>query len=157
MNVKTSGYFNWTVIAVAIVCLLLGSSLILEKPIVAGILVVSSVLVLTTHYRLEIDVDRKICHDYLWLCGFRLGERKSFDSLDYLFIKPVKVSQRMSARVASTVVHKESFDGYLKFSNAETLHIATRDSHHALLKQLQKLASKLHLRVVDYTSQPTNV
>jgi hypothetical protein len=48
-------------------------------------------------------------------------------------------------------VQKMVFDGYLKFSDDQKIHIATRDDKDRLLKKLQPISNQLNIRIIDYT------
>src|SRR5215204_3440236 len=103
---KTSGYFSGTIIFVGILLTLTGLFVMLSYLIVGAIIIIVSVIIFTTHYRLRIDFDNKTFHDYVWLLGTKHGEKGVFDKLEYLFIKKSKVTQTMSVRVASSTIRK---------------------------------------------------
>ena len=123
----------------------------------AFLLWVVSLLVFTTHYRLQLDLVTKTYHDYLWVLGMKIGEKGSFDAVEYVFIKKAKVSQTVHARVASTTIEKEVCDAYLKFSNGNTLHLFTKDSREAVLHKLKKIAEQLKTEIIDYTQGEAEV
>jgi hypothetical protein len=110
-----------------------------------------SLLIFTTHYRITVNFIDKTFHDYLWVLGWKVGEKGTFDSLEYVFIKRANVSQTVHSIVASTTLKKEVYDGYLKFSNGKTVHLLTKDSREALLAKLLVMAKKLQTTLVDYT------
>jgi hypothetical protein len=132
---------------------LAGLALIVVKPVIAGLLLLVSVIVFTTHYRMELDFSKMQYQDFVWILGLRRGESKPFAGIEYLFAKRIKVSQTMSVRVASTTIQKDQFDGYIKFGDDHKVHLLTSDSRNRLLKRLEEIASKLDTKVVDQ-SQP---
>jgi hypothetical protein len=121
------------------------------NPIIGLILWFISLIIFTTHYRLSIDQDKKVYHDYLWILGFRSGEKGKFNTLEYIFIKKSNVSQTMRMRVASSTIQKEVFDGYLKFSDQHKIHLLTLDSKENLINRLKFMASSLKTRLIDYS------
>lgn len=155
INFKTSSYFPLTAIIVAIIVLIPAGIILLFSPlvIVGLMMLLASVVILTTHYRLEIDFQKKMFHEYVsFLFFFKSGETGQFESIHYLFVKNKKVSQTVNSRVSSMTVHKEVFDGYLKFSDHEKVHLDTKDTKEALLKKLMPISNQLKTRIIDYTA-----
>ena len=151
IDFRTSGYFSWTIIFLGFVLSFVGFLFVLENPIVGVILLLISLIIFTTHYRLKIDFDNKVFHDYLWISGLKNGDKGKFESIEYLFIKKSKVSQTMSVRVASTTIVKEVYDGYLKFSEQEKIHLITKDSKKDLIKKLREISTSLKVKIIDYS------
>ena len=69
-----------------------------------------------------------------------------------LFIKKNKVSETMQLRVASSTVQREVFDGYLKFSELNKIHLLTLSSRDKLVTKLKSLSSQLKTRIIDYSN-----
>lgn len=152
VDFRTTSYFSLPFQLVAAALDLFGLIALLEGVWwVAVVLWVVSLLIFTTHYRVSLNFTTKTFHDYVWVLGLRVGEKGSFDAVDYVFLKRAKVSQTVHARVASTTIKKEVYDAYLKFSNGETIHLLTKDSRKAVLHKLQVIAEKFQTKVVDYT------
>lgn len=151
IDFKTSGYFPWTIIFLGLVLAFVGFLFVVENPIVGVILLLISLIIFTTHYRLKIDFDNKVFHDYLWILGLKNGDKGKFENIEYLFIKKSKVSQTMSVRVASTTIQKEVYDGYLKFSEKDKIHLITKDSKNDLIKNLRVISSSLKIKIIDYS------
>jgi hypothetical protein len=155
VNFKTSSYFPLTAIIVAaIVMIPVAIILLFSTLVILGLItLLAGVVILTTHYRLEIDFQKKTFHDYVsFLFFFKSGETGRFESIHYLFVKSKKVSQTVNSRVSSMTVHKEVFDGYLKFSDDEKIHLDTKDTKEALLKKLTPISNQLRIRIIDYTA-----
>lgn len=151
VDFKTSGYFSWTIIFLGFVLAFVGFLFIIENPVVGVIQLLISLIIFTTHYRLKIDFDNKVFHDYLWILGLKNGDKVKFETIEYLFIKKSKVSQTMSVRVASTTIRKEVYDGYLKFSEQEKIHLITKDSKKDLVKKLREISTSLKVKIIDYS------
>lgn len=151
IDFKTSGFFSWTIIFLGFVLAFLGLLFVVENPVVGVILLLISLIIFTTHYRLKIDFDNKVFHDYLWILGLKNGDKGKFETIEYLFIKKNKVSQTMSVRVASTTIVKEVYDGYLKFSEQEKIHLITKDSKKDLVDKLRKISTSLKVKIIDYS------
>jgi hypothetical protein len=154
VNFKTSSYFSATAVICAVILLPLGVVTLFANLVIGLVLLAISVLILTTHYRLEIDFGNKTYYDYVSLLGFlKQGERGSFETVQYLFIKTNRVSQTVNSRVSSMTVTKMVFDGYLKFSDEDKIHIASRDNKNNLVKKLQTISNQLSIQIIDYTEE----
>lgn len=151
IDFKTSGYFPWTIIFLGLVLAFVGFLFVVENPIVGVILLLISLIIFTTHYRLKIDFDNKVFHDYLWILGLKNGDKRKFENIEYLFIKKSKVSQTMYLRVASSTIQKEVYDGYLKFSEKDKIHLVTKDSKKDLIKKLRIMSASLRVKIIDYS------
>lgn len=114
------------------------------------ILVFISVIIFTTHNRLRIDFERKVFLDYLWILGMKHGVNASFETIQYIFIKKVLVSQRMNTRVSTSTIRKEVYKGFLKFSEEEKVFLAENDRKDKLIEKLRSISKKIQVDVVDF-------
>jgi hypothetical protein len=115
-------------------------------------LLIGSVVIFTTHYRLRIDLDQRVYSDYVWIMGIKHGKITSFEKIDYLFIKKSRTVQNLYARGYETSVRKDVYDAYLRFSETQKIHLVTRESKRLLVKQVKILAAQLGVDVIDYTN-----
>lgn len=152
IDFKISGYFSGTIIFLGVFLLVVGLSIFFVSQIGSLILFFISLVIFTTHYGLAVDLDNKVYHDYLWILGFRNGEKGKFNTLEYVFIKKSNVTQTMQLRVASSTIRKEVFDGYLKFSEHHKIHLLTMDSKENLIKKLKNISIRLKVRIIDYSN-----
>lgn len=158
VDFRTSAYFSLPFLLFAGALSFFGLIALMEGLWwVALLLWLASLLIFTTHYRVTINFSDKTFHDYLWIVGMKTGEKGTFDAMAYVFVKKSKVSQTMHARVASTRIEKEAYDGYLKFSNGATIHLATKDSREKLLPKLHRMAHLLELTLIDHTQEEAKV
>ncbi len=151
IDFKTSGYFSPTITFVGGLLGILGAAVLITNTIAGIIMLLLGFIVVTTHYRISINFDKKIYHDYVWILGFKSGDKCNFENIEYLFIKKNKISQTMSLRVASSTIRKEVYDGYLKFSEDNKLHLLTKDSKNDLIKKLRTISKSLKVKIIDYS------
>jgi len=151
VDFKTSGYFSGTIIFLGIVLIFAGLLMLAANKLTGLILLILSVPIFTTHYRLRIDFDNKSFHDYLWILGIKYGEKGKFETVDYLFVKMSKVSQTMNLKSLSTTISKNVFDGYLKFSEDNKVHLMTLDDKDELIQRLKAIAEKMKAKIIDYS------
>jgi hypothetical protein len=152
IDFKTSAYFPGALIFSGAVLLLFGVMAFFANIIAGSVMCLIGLLMITTHYRLRIDLQRKVYQDYLWIFGLKkVGETGRFNNIEYLFIRKNKVSQTMSLRVASSTIRKEVFDGYLKFSENVKIHVVTKDNKDHLIKKLSGISALLNVKILDYS------
>jgi hypothetical protein len=129
-----------------------GVVLAFVQPWIGVPLIIFSLAIGFTHYRLQVDVGTRQYREYVWFLGFRIGKPEPFETIDYFFIKTSVESQTMSSgRIASTTVRKTVFDGYLRFSEHEKVHIATKDDREAILRKITPMSQALNVPIMDYT------
>lgn len=152
LDYRTQYYVPWRMVWG--LPLIFGSLLLLLSghPVFGAMLVLLGVVILTTHYGLEIDLGNKSYREYLWVLGAKSGEVKRFEQVHYVFIKKVKVSQTMNSRVSSTTIRKDQFDGYIKFSEDDKIHLRSEDKKGDLIKKVKEVSADLGVKIIDYTS-----
>ena len=151
VDFKTFGYFSGTMIFLGIVLIFTGLLMLAANNLIGLVLLILSVAIFTTHYRLRIDFDHKTYHYYLWIFGMKHGEKGKFEKVEYLFVKMSKVSQTMYMKSLSTTIRKDVFDGYLKFSVDDKVHLMTLDDKDELIQRLRVIAEKMKTKIVDYS------
>ena len=122
------------------------------NPWVAMPFAVMGMALATAHTGVRIDRQNKTCQEYTWLLGIRLGETTSFDRIEYLFLKSNHVRQNMSSRVASNTFHFQVFDGFIRFSETEKVHLFRSRDKAAVMKSLTDAARKVNVDILDYTA-----
>jgi hypothetical protein len=129
-----------------------GILLAFVQPWVGIPMIVASLVVGFTHYRLQVNVTSRQYREYVWFLGFRIGKPVQFENIEYFFIKTSKESQTMnSGRISTMTIRKNVFDGYLRFSEHDKVHIATRDDREAILKKITPMSAALKVPIMDYT------
>jgi hypothetical protein len=151
VDFKTSWFFSKTIFFFGVFLAFIGIVGIITNLFLGLMILALCVIIFTTHYRLNVDFENKIFLDYVWILGFRRGDLKRFETIEYIFIKTSKVSETMQARIASTTIHKEVFDAFLKFSEEEKIHLMTMDDKNDLIQKLKPMSEKLHSKIFDYT------
>jgi hypothetical protein len=152
IDFKTSNYFSSRIIIVGIIFSFCGLLLLSVNLVIGLVLLLSSVIIFTTQYRLAIDFENKIFHDYVLILGLKNGYKEKFETIEYVFIKSGNSSQTMSmGGVASTTIHSKVYNGYLKFSANNKIHLTTKDDKKSLYEVLTPIANKLNVKIVDYT------
>jgi len=126
--------------------------LLLSPFLWAGLgLLVLSVIMLTTHYRFQVDPVSKTYFDYVWVLGFRKGDRSSLEHAQYFFLNHRRVRQQMNSRVSSSSIVKDEYNGYLRFPGKEPVHVLVDENKTRAADRMQKLASAAGIPYHDGT------
>ena len=108
-------------------------------------------LMITSHYRLCFDLRQKRYSHYVWVLGLRVGDWYHFDQIEYLFIKQNRMRQNLNSMTRSKTIYLDVYDGYLRISETDKIHLFTSNRKEPVKKRLLALAQLLHVDVVDYT------
>lgn len=99
----------------------------------------------------QLNLDKKTYKEYTWILGLRFGKEEPYPGIEYVFLKENKVSQKMSARLASTTVHSEVFDGFIRFSENDKVRVFRGKTKEEVMKKLMDLSAQLNVDVLDYS------
>jgi hypothetical protein len=130
-----------------------GIYLLLTNHAVWGVLLILvGILVLTTNYVTEINLQEKTYNDFLSLLGLKLNnESKKFHSIDRIVISKGNYSQTLNTRWRSRQLDWADYTGTLILDN-DTLDLLTKQSKRELLKGLKEFSDFLNVSVEDRTS-----
>lgn len=152
VDFKTTRYFPGTFIFLGGL-FVIGGLVALTKIVALGLLLfVVAAFLFTTTYGITIDLSQKRCHDYLWMLGFKKGEWRRFEEIEYFFIKKRSASQTMHMKSITNTVRKPVYDGYLRFSEDNKVFIATFEDKAKLIAKLKPIADQLGVDVIDYAT-----
>src|SRR5687767_3512111 len=111
--------------------LILGTAIYLfyiKHPSWAVILILLCVIILTTKYVTEINLDKKFCKDYLLILGIETQEElKAFKSIDRIVITKGDYSQMINTRSRSRQLDWVDYTGTVIFDNQESITLLTRN------------------------------
>ena len=81
---RTQEFFNPYFRFIGIIFIGLSILLVFLNWIISPVLLILGVLFSTTHYWIEISLDKRILYDYLWILGFKKGEKLDTTEIDYI-------------------------------------------------------------------------
>lgn len=151
IDFHTSPYFPGSLRTLGVLLLftiLIPGHLAAKLPFVAF-----GIILITTHYRLSFDMVDKVYLDYVWVLGFKFGEWDRFERVEYLFIKRNKMRQNLNSMMSTQTIHVAVYDGYLRISEKNKIHLLTSRNKETVVKKLKALASILRVDILDYTDR----
>ena len=107
-------------------------------------------LIWTLQDIIEINMNKKSIHEYIWVLGSKWGTPKLFEHLEYIFINETKMSQKMSSWGGHAHHHKYlDYIAYLKLSSGKNQLIARSKNHTSLINKIRKLSIRLNIPIKD--------
>lgn len=156
VDFKTGFYFPTGLIFAGLILMVGGLAISISLNIIGGIIfILIGLILITTHYRLEVDFESRRYRDYVWLLGFKIGASEPFEKIEYIFVKKSKMSQNMNSLISSRTFTKDVFDAYLKLDGHETIHLLSKENKSKLVSRLTKIADMLQVKIIDYSLEGT--
>ena len=122
-------------------------------PIWIGILTLLTLIILTTSYVTEINLNKKEYRDFLSILSIPFDEEiKNFKNVDKIVIRKDNHSQMLNSRSRSRQIDWSSFTGTLITDNSETLDLLTRTDKTELIKGLKEFVEFLKVEIEDQTT-----
>jgi len=109
------------------------------------------IAIITTHWRVHIDLGRREYREYVWLLGIKIGQLEKFNEIEYIFIKTNDVVETLRGQYSTSRLERTVFDAYLKFNENNKILIVRQNGKSRLRKKLNPIASYLNVKVVDYS------
>lgn len=94
---------------------------------------------------------KKVCHDFLWILGFKKGEKISFDEVDCVFITSTSQGQEwgpVSVRFHNKV---SVYYAFIKFSDGSKMMLKEATYKPDLKKEVRQFARKINVELKDFT------
>jgi hypothetical protein len=118
----------------------------------AGILTLLGVIMLTTEYVTEIDIDSKQYRDYLSFLTLAFSEdRKHFSRIEKIIICKGNYSQTINTRVQSRQLDWSDYTGTLILDSG-SLDLLTRTDKRQLIVELKRFAEYCNVGIEDQST-----
>jgi hypothetical protein len=127
--------------------------IVIQHPIWGALLIILAVLILTTNYVTEINLQEKSYRDYLSMMGLKLNvEESKFKQLDRIVITKGNYAQTINTRVQSRQMDWADYTGTLLLDSDGTLDLLTRIDKRELMIGLKEFSDFLGVDVEDRTT-----
>lgn len=104
-----------------------------------------------TRYGIEIDIEKKKYTDYLSLFGFKNGQSKEFQTIESIYLNEGMKTTKMHLRGHATTLSKKEYNGYIKFSEDQKIHLLSSEKKNDVEKLLNQMCSDLNITLSDYS------
>jgi hypothetical protein len=153
IDVKFGSLFPWPFRFIAVVVLLAGLSLILEKTFLSiGFMLIGG-FILSGAEGTVINRSERTYVDYKSFFFIKSGEKKKYSGIEKIFVSTSKTKQHFytaHTNHSSTYEHLE-FNGFLKFHDGEKIQLLRKRKKSDLIKGLEKVAAFLNVPIEDNT------
>jgi hypothetical protein len=153
IDVKFGSLFPWPFRFIAVVVLLVGLSLILEKTFLSIGLMLIGGFILSGCEGTIINRAEKSYVDYKSFFFMKSGDKKKYSGIEKIFVSTSKTKQHLytaHTNHSSTYEHLE-FNGFLKFHGGEKIQLLRNRKKSDLIKGLEKVAKFLNVAIEDNT------
>ncbi len=113
-------------------------------PWISAALFVLSFLLITTHYRIKIDLQNQTLKEYTWIFFMRKGKTIELQKPQYVYINTSEKSMNYG-RVAQLTSRKINFTAYLKLEDNKSIYLGESTKEKRLFKKAQKIATILSI------------
>jgi hypothetical protein len=153
IDVKFGSLFPWPFRLIAVIVLLVGLSLILEKTFLSIGLILVAGFILSGSEGTEINRTEKSYLEYKSFFFMKSGSRKNYGDIEKIFVSTSKMRQEFYTvhTNRSSIFETLEFNGFLKFNNGEKVQLLRKRKKSDLIKELKKVATFLNVRVEDNT------
>ncbi len=108
-------------------------------------------VVLTTHYRININTKEKYIEEYVVLFGVKTKvERFNFAAIDYFFVKEQSYVQKLGSRGSTSTIKSIEYDAYV-VADGKKFHVGFSKNQKKLVSKTKAWADvlKVPIKVVD--------
>lgn len=76
MNIKTGGHLPFNFVALGVLLIFSSVFVVEVQPILAVVFIFIGIILSTTHRRLKVDLKSSYYQEFVWILGYKYGQRK---------------------------------------------------------------------------------
>ncbi|MDF9796973.1 hypothetical protein OKW21_002236 [Catalinimonas alkaloidigena] len=146
IDIYTHHYFPFHMIVLGLAFLLMSVIISMMYPVVAIVLFMLGILLVSTHYRLSVDTENKKYREYLWITGFKKGEKLPYKQIIDIHIK--HITQSIEYGFVSRVRgRKKVYSAAIEIDGNQSLFVGEHRSEKKLLSKVNKIAEAVQTEV----------
>ena len=109
-------------------------------------------LIWTLQDMIEINMNKKFIHEYIWVLGNKWGAPTSFKHIKYIFINATKMRKAMTSWGGRVRYSQYSeYVAYLKLNSGEKFLLTRSKNYASMAQELRKISVKLDTTLKDTT------
>lgn len=153
IDIKYGSLFPWPFQFIAAIILIMALLLIVETPLVGGVLIIVSGFILSGYEGTIIDKASKCYQEYKSFLFIKTGEKIKYQAIEKIFINTSKMRQQFytAHTTKSSIFENLEFNGFLKFENGTKIQLLRKSKKADLTKQLKEIAAFLQVPLEDNT------
>jgi len=135
------------------VLLLIGGLItIIGFPYVSPLLILLSLMIFTGYRGVQLKPEEKLYRSFNSFFLLKFGKWKVYDSVEKIYINPVKTSQRIYSRVTEGIdVKGLEYHAFMLFNNNTKEFLASNKKKNKLINKLKPLSQAFQLNIIDNT------
>ncbi|MFY0625358.1 MAG: hypothetical protein JXR07_03615 [Reichenbachiella sp.] len=152
VDYRTQYYFPKHIVTFGHVLIFMGAVVMTLVHWIAGaVLVTIGLLTVSLNFGLAIDTTKKVYHDYLFVLGVNTGKKRPYERIEYLYVTESKKTTIMQSRGSKSEISHHEFNGYIKFSEDEKVHLLSSRKKQKVMHFLEKMSAELDLDIKDFS------
>ena len=151
VRITLKKYFPFQINLVAILLIVAGVLIGPESIWLSIILLTIGLTVFTAGYKVAINPEKKTFREYLFVAGFKVGDKKKYSAFDEIFIRSHSFSQTVNSRAQTRTFQSVMYKGFVKFSDHDKVLVAENQFKNKVIKKLGKVSKALNLEISDYS------
>lgn len=153
IDIKTDMLFPRHFQFIAVIILIIGLALIVNKIVISIILMLVGIFILSGYSGVQIDKADKVYREYLSFFLIKRGKDIKFSGIEKLYVSSSKVQQKIytSHTSQSKTFTNQEFNGFIKFDDGSKIHLLTKKKKEKLMSEMQKISAFLNVHVKDNT------
>ena len=109
-------------------------------------------LIWTLQDMIEINMNKKFIHEYIWVLGSKWGTPKLFEHIKYIFINETKMRQTMTSWGGRVRYNQYTeYVAYLKLNSGEKILLSRSKNHDTMAKNVKEISVKLAIPLKEIT------
>lgn len=150
VRLKTRNYFPPQFHILSYILIFFGIGLLVVEWYIGLILMILSFLVLTTHYGVEVDINKKLISEYLNILGFSKSDKTPFSAIEYIYINANTYSQEYGF-VPRYYESGTMYTAYLKTADGIKIFLSDHKILRKLNRRIMPFANQLNIEVKNLT------
>jgi hypothetical protein len=153
VDIKYASLFPLPFRFIAFLILLFALALIMDRTVLAIVLLIVSGFVLTGSEGTEIDIAENTYREYKSFFFIKSGPMLKYSGIEKIFVNTTKTKQEFytAHTTKSSVFENVEFNGFLKFDNGTKIHLLRKRKKTDLVKALEKISTMLKVPLEDNT------
>ena len=151
IDIKYGNLFPWPFRLIAVLIVIAGLSLIIDRTLLSIFLMAVGGFVLSGVEGTEIDQADKSYRDYKSFFFLKSGSKVRYSGIEKCFVNTSKTKQKMHTAhtTKSLTIEDMVFNGFLKFDDGTKIKLLQKRTKEDLMRALEKIAKALNVPVED--------
>lgn len=153
IDIRYGSLFPWTFRFIAVIILIAGLSLIVDRPFLSIALLLVSGFILSAAEGIVIDPTEKNYREYNSFFFLKSGNQVKYSGIEKIFIGTSRTKQQVHTAYTnnSSIFENVEFNGFLKFNDGIKIKLLTKRKKEDLITALDQIARFLDVPVEDNT------